>query len=97
MVIVAFPKLSKGKIGKTITLIGSLTFGIYLFDPYLKTIFYRTYQVCIENHLPTIIASINWVLTSTFVGGHRFHSKKSNNIKKNNIADQHLFYIIWQS
>lgn len=62
LVTVAFPKLSKGKIGKTITLIGSLTFGIYLFDPYLKTIFYRTYQVYIENHLPTIIASINWVL-----------------------------------
>lgn len=83
LVTVAFPKLSKGKIGKTITLIGSLTFGIYLFDPYLKTIFYRIYQVYIENHLPTIVASINWVLISAFVGGGiTFILKKATILKK---------------
>ena len=51
-----------------IPVIGSLTFGIYLFDAVLK-IEYSKYSSVLEPILPTMIVSIIWVLLSMTIGG----------------------------
>lgn len=61
--------LNKEKYAKVIIFAGSLTFGIYLLDPFLKTIFYSNYSINIEPYLPTLIVSVLWVVISMTAGG----------------------------
>lgn len=68
-VVAAVPKLSEGMCAKIICLIGSLTFGIYLLDPYLKVAFYNKYELFTESHLPAILVSIGWCAISMILGG----------------------------
>ena len=49
--------------------IGSLTFGIYLLDPFLQRLFYPLYSGLMTNYVPTFIVSIGWVVLSMFLGG----------------------------
>lgn len=59
----------KGKVEKYIVLLGSLTFGIYLLDPYWKIIFGSQYKQYIGVHFPTIIISFGWCVFSFLLGG----------------------------
>ena len=54
---------------KKIEFMGSLTFGIYLFDPILKVILYKRYEIIAEPMLPTLIVSFGWVMISMLCGG----------------------------
>ena len=49
--------------------IGTLTLGIYLFDPFLKEVLYNPYARIVEKHLPLLICSFGWVLISMILGG----------------------------
>ena len=49
--------------------IGSLTFGIYLLDPFLQRLFYPLYSGFMMNYVSTFIVSIGWVVISMFLGG----------------------------
>lgn len=62
-------KQYKFQIIKKIELIGSLTFGIYLFDPILKVILYNRYEAIAEPMFPTLIVSLGWVMISMLCGG----------------------------
>lgn len=57
------------KISKIICLIGGLTFGIYLLDPFLKRIVYQPFVRLMEPIFPTLIVSILWCFLSMLVGG----------------------------
>lgn len=52
-----------------LNLIGSLTFGIYLFDPFIKEIFVNPYFRVLEGRLPIMIGSVGWIIISFVVGG----------------------------
>lgn len=54
---------------KKIEFMGSLTFGIYLFDPILQEILYHRYEMIVEPMLPTLIVSFGWVMISMLCGG----------------------------
>lgn len=69
MFVVAFPKLNEGKISKVICFVGSLTLGIYVLDPCLKSILYGRYEVWTEPLFPTLIVSLGWVIFSMVLGG----------------------------
>ena len=69
IVVKGLPFLSRGKPGKMICFLGSLTFGIYLLDPFLKLFFYERYDAFAEPFLPTILVSAGWILISFAVGG----------------------------
>lgn len=66
---VSVPALSRNKIGQAVCLIGSLTFGMYLFDPYLKRLIEEPYNVLAEPYLPTLFVSIGWCLIRMILGG----------------------------
>lgn len=75
--IVKSPGLSNGKIASIISLIGSLTFGIYLLDPFLKTCFYFKYVAMTEPYLPTLLVSLGWCIISMVgCGGITYLLKK---------------------
>lgn len=57
------------KLQGCISMIGSLTFGIYLIDPILKHFLYRNFENVLEPLLPTILCSIAWVIFSALVCG----------------------------
>lgn len=69
IVLVIVPESSDGKFAGTIRLVGSLTFGIYLLDPYLKWLFCNQYQAFAEPYLPTVFVSIGWCVVSMMLGG----------------------------
>lgn len=52
-----------------ICFIGSLTFGIYLLDPFLKAAIYSKYESITEPYFPTIVVSFGWVIMSMAIGG----------------------------
>lgn len=52
-----------------ITFVGSLTFGIYLFDPILKKVLYDSYEAIVDPIFPTIIVSFGWIMLSMLLGG----------------------------
>ncbi|MEY8258622.1 acyltransferase [Erysipelotrichaceae bacterium 66-17] len=54
---------------KTVTLIGSLTYGIYLIDPVLKKLVYIPFETILEPFMITFFVSILWCLTSMIIGG----------------------------
>lgn len=63
------PQLSKGNIGKTVSKIGGLTFGIYLLDPYWKSTIYGHYYNAGTNYFPVLVVSGLWVVFSMTLGG----------------------------
>lgn len=70
IVTVAFVRLQEGILAKLVCNIGTLTFGIYLLDPFLKLLFgdkFITYanSICSE----ALIVSVCWILISISVGG----------------------------
>lgn len=67
--IVKIPNFFKGKIQEGIILVGSLTFGIYLLDPYLKIIFGKNLINYAIQLMPTIIVSFAWCIISMILGG----------------------------
>ena len=54
---------------RIVTLIGELTFGIYLMDPIWKKLFYRQFEAVLEPSMITILVSVLWCLTSMCLGG----------------------------
>lgn len=69
MVEVFIPQLSEGMISEAVYRMGSLTFGIYLLDPYLKLIFYQRYKIFMGQYFPTLFVSIGWCILSMTMGG----------------------------
>lgn len=57
------------KLSGIICLIGSLTFGMYLFDPFWKLIFYDGYEKRAEVLLPTLLVSFGWCIISMILSG----------------------------
>lgn len=51
-----------------VTLVGGLTFGIYLMDPILKKLIYESFNTALEPHMPTILVSCLWCLASMAIG-----------------------------
>ena len=60
---------NKTNIAQGVRFVGSMTFGIYLFDPILKTLLYSRYEAIAEPLLPTLIVSFGWVIVSMILGG----------------------------
>ena len=69
LMVCGLPKLSEGKVAQVICYIGSLTFGIYLLDPFFKLFFYSKFESMTEPLLPTLLVSVGWVLVSMILGG----------------------------
>lgn len=65
----AFPKLNEGTISKVICFIGSLTLGIYVFDPCLRYILYRRFESLAEPQFSTLMVSLEWIIISMVLGG----------------------------
>lgn len=61
--------LQKPKIGKIITVLGSLTFGIYLIDPYLQIAMYSEFEGIMKTKFPVLLVSVAWCLVSMLIGG----------------------------
>lgn len=61
--------LSQNKMGPIVTLCGSLSFGIYLLDPFLKYILWNRVNNYLEPYLTTLMVSISWILITFFLGG----------------------------
>ena len=55
--------------GTYISLIGSLTFGMYLLDPFLKGLFYNWLTGMVGAFLPVILTSVVWCVFSMILGG----------------------------
>lgn len=68
-VTVSIPALKCKKVRGGVRAIGSLTFGMYLLDPYLKLTFEEKYNRLMEPYFPTLIVSIGWCLFSMIFGG----------------------------
>lgn len=56
------------KNARKICILGSLTLGIYLLDPYLKLFLYYKYEMFMIQKFPVLVVSIGWVLISMFLG-----------------------------
>ena len=52
-----------------ISLGGTLTFGMYLFDPVLKHFFYTRYTSLINDIFPSLVVALTWCIFSMIVGG----------------------------
>ncbi|MCR5420876.1 MAG: acyltransferase [Lachnospiraceae bacterium] len=66
--VVSFPKLNSGKSGRIICFMGSMTLGIYLWDPCLKISIYEKYEAYAESVLSTILVSLGWIVISMVFG-----------------------------
>lgn len=67
--VVKMPALCSGKISSAVSFIGTLTFGIYLLDPFLKVLLFSKAESFLEPFLPTILVSFSWCLISMLLGG----------------------------
>lgn len=65
-----------GKLSTIISYIGSLTFGIYLFEPVLRRILFEKYELFAEPLLPTIIVTFGWIIICMLCGGILTYSLK---------------------
>lgn len=61
--------LQKPQIDRIITVLGSLTFGIYLIDPYLQVAMYSKFEGAMRTNFPVLVVSVAWCLVSMFIGG----------------------------
>ncbi len=66
--VVKMENINKCLFEKVICFMGSMTLGIYMFDPCLKTLFYEKYNLWAEPIFPTLIVSIGWILLSMTAG-----------------------------
>ena len=66
--VVVKPSLCEDNIGKNICFLGSMTLGIYMLDPILKTVFYDKYITVAEPLLPTLLVSLGWIIISMLLG-----------------------------
>lgn len=66
---VKYPRLSEGKVRDMICFAGSLTFGIYLVNPFLKLLFFETFKVHTVSVLRGQLLSFVWILISVPVCG----------------------------
>lgn len=63
------PRLSKGNSGKILCSIGSLTFGMYLIDPFFKITIYDSYETLLKPSFSTMMISLLWIVISMVIGG----------------------------
>lgn len=54
---------------RVLSYVGSLTFGVYLLDPYLRAIFYKMFENLLEPILPMLIITFLWIIVSMLVCG----------------------------
>ena len=59
---------NKQNFEKIMCFMGSMTLGIYMFDPCLKLLFYEKYNMWAEPMFPTLIVSVGWILFSMTLG-----------------------------
>ena len=64
-----FPKLSEGKIASAVCFVGSLTFGVYLLDPFLKMAIYPAYIRFFGDYAYGLLFCLCWVILSSVVCG----------------------------
>ena len=64
-----FPKLSEGKFASAVCFVGSLTFGIYLLDPFLKMAIYPAYIRFFGKYAYGMLFCLCWVVLSFVVCG----------------------------
>ncbi len=48
--------------------IGSMTLGIYIFDPILRILLNNYYQMNVAEHMPSALVYVGWIIIS-FSGG----------------------------
>lgn len=65
-----------------ITMIGPLTYGIYMIDPVLKKYLYGLFLFQANNRIPTIFLSVIWCIISMAIGGGDLFYHKENSIYK---------------
>ena len=65
---VKMPNVNQHNLKKMICFMGSMTLGIYMFDPCFKLLFYEKYNLWAEHMFPTLIVSVGWVLISMTLG-----------------------------
>lgn len=71
------PAFRRKGLEKTVLFLGSLSFGVYLFDHLLKEVLWSSYYLNVEPYLPTILMSAGWILLSfTICGGAAWLLKK---------------------
>lgn len=66
-VTVGCPKIQEDKNGRIITFLGSLTFGMYLIDPFLKVLIEGKYNSFVDSFV--LIRSFGWCIISMILGG----------------------------
>lgn len=66
--LVGAPAISKGKVGRVICFAGSLTLGIYLFDPMLRLLLLK-YSTFSKYRLSALVTSFAWIVKSMAIGG----------------------------
>ena len=77
------PGLGEGRSAARICFVGSLTLGIYLFDPCLRVLMFGTFQRLTGDVLPVFPVSLGWVVVSMLLGGFiTFVLKKIPGIKR---------------
>ena len=62
LVLVTFPALGQGKIARRVCLLGSLTFGVYLLEPYFKVVAWAPYLRALSPVLHAYPLSLLWLL-----------------------------------
>lgn len=74
---VLFAKVNNvGRLSKLLNVFGSVTFGVYLFDPVLKKFLYLIVEKFCEPYLPTLLVSVIWCLVSFSICGLITHLLK---------------------
>lgn len=69
LVSVRWPQLAQGRLGTVVTVVGSLTLGIYLLGPVCKLFAYHSFQSVLEASVPQIWFSILWVVLDMCICG----------------------------
>ena len=68
LMVVEGHRLSEGKIGAVICFVGSLTLGMYVFDPIFRKLFIKGSWFS-DYHLSTLLTSFGWIVASMTAGG----------------------------
>lgn len=68
LLLVGAPAISKGRIGQVLCFFGSLTLGIYMFDPILRVLLLK-YSSFSKHELSTLGTSFVWIVKSMAIGG----------------------------
>ena len=68
LMVVGAPAISEGRLGRIICFLGSLTLGIYMFDPMLRLLLLK-YSSFSKHELSTLVTSFVWIVKSMAIGG----------------------------